>query len=200
MNKKELFEEIYSEVLSENVGYKKSIYKSNKLIQVLIKYPEFEKVSEADNGKELLVYDEMLRYLMNTIGMFIAVHKIKNKKDKKTVIKGLKDRFEKVEKKYRNTSEEYRIEREKYVNADKELMAVINGDDKKMYTASSDAESDRFLLEIDLMFEVMLKVGKFLHEIEKIKMKSFFENKKTPEESEVFLFLKKLFIFNFSIP
>lgn len=114
MNKKELFEEIYSEVLSENVGYKKSIYKSNKLIQVLIKYPEFEKVSEADNGKELLVYDEMLRYLMNTIGMFIAVHKIKNKKDKKTVIKGLKDRFEKVEKKYRNTSEEYRIEREKY--------------------------------------------------------------------------------------
>ncbi len=185
MNKKELFEEIYSEVLSENVGYKKSVYKSDKLIQVLTKYPEFKKVSATDNGKELLVYDEMLRYLMNTIGMFIAVHKIKNKKDKKTVIKGLKDRFEKVEKKYRNTSEEYQIEREKYVNADKKLMAVINDDDKKIYTALSDAESDRFLLEIDLMFEVMLKVGEFLHGIEKIKMKSFFENKKTPEESEV---------------
>ena len=117
--------------------------------------------------------------------MFIAVHKIKNKKDKKTVIKGLKDRFEKVEKKYRNTSEKYQTEREKYVNADKKLMAVIDDNDKKIYTALSDAESDRFLLEIDLMFEVMLKVGKFLHGIEKLKIKSFFQNEKTPEKSEV---------------
>ena len=185
MDKKELFEELYSEVLFDNRDYKRLAHEGNKLVGVLTKYPEFKKVSEADNGKELLVYDEMSRYLINTIDMFVAVYKIKDKKDRKSVIKGLKDRFEKVEKKYRNTSEEYQIEREKYVNADKELMAVINGDDKKMYTALSDAESDRFLLEIDLMFEVMLKVGKFLHEIEKIKMKSFFENKKTPEESEV---------------
>ena len=185
MDKKQLFEEIYCEVSLNNIQYVKLAKEGNNLASKLEKYPEFKKVSEADNGKELLVYDEMSRYLINTIDMFVAVYKIKDKKDRKSVIKGLKDRFEKVEKKYRNTSEEYRIEREKYVNADKELMAVINGDDKKMYTASSDAESDRFLLEIDLMFEVMLKVGKFLHEIEKIKMKSFFENKKTPEESEV---------------
>ena len=48
--------------------------------------------------------------------------------------------------------------------------------DKKIYIALSDAESDRFLLEIDLMFEVMLKVGKFLYGIEKLKIKSFFQN------------------------
>ena len=185
MDKKQLFEEIYCEVSLNNIQYVKLAKEGNNLASKLEKYPEFKKVSEADNGKELLVYDEMSRYLINTIDMFVAVYKIKDKKDRKSVIKGLKDRFEKVEKKYRNTSEEYQIEREKYVNADEKLMAVINDDDEKMYTALSDAESDRFLLEIDLMFEVMLKVGKFMHRIEKLKMKSFFGNKKTPEESEV---------------
>ncbi len=165
----EIFEETYSEALFDNVDYKRLVHEGNKLVGDLTKYPEFEKVSEADNRKELLVYNEMLRYLLNITDVFIATHKIKTKQDRNLVFKGLKRQFEGIEKKFRRTNKEYLLELDNYEKADEELMKVIKREDERPYCKLSDTESDRFLLEIEIMFRVMKIMSKFLLGINKIK-------------------------------
>ena len=169
MDMKELFEEIYFEVLFDNVDYKRLAHEGNELVGVLTKYPEFEKTFEADNGKELLVQNEMTRYLLNTADVFITAHKVRTKQDKNLIFKGLKKQFERVEKKFRKTNKEYLSELDIYENADKKFMEVIKEEDKKIYCKLSDTEGDRFLLEIEIMFRVMKIVSKFLLGINKLK-------------------------------
>lgn len=109
----EIFEEMYSEALDKNIHYKKLVHKANKLGNSLTKYPEFKQVYETDTMKELLVYKELFEYLMNTIEVFIAAHKIKTKQDKKLVFRGLKKQFRKLEEKIRKTNEKYLLESNK---------------------------------------------------------------------------------------
>ena len=50
-----------------------------------------------------------------------------------------------------------------------EFFEVATTEDKKNYIKLLDIEDERFLLEIDLMFEVMLIISKFLLGINKLK-------------------------------
>ena len=67
------------------------------------------------------------------------------------------------------TDKEHLLEMDNYVFANIEFLEVATTEDKKNYIKLLDIEDERFLLEIDLMFEVMLTVSKFLLGINKLK-------------------------------
>lgn len=170
MDKKEFFEDMYREVLVDNDEYKNLVIKGNMLDRELEKYSGYEEVTGTYSEKEFLVFQELSNFLNSTANIFIEVHKIKNKRFRAIIIKGLKKCFDKTEMRFRKKNKEYLTELDNYVNAYVKLTdSLTKEEDKKLCTELLDAEGDRHLLERDLLFDVMLTIGRFLKETDKLK-------------------------------
>ena len=166
---KELFEEFYCKALLGNIKYQKLVAEGNKLISSFEGNPKFKILYMSSSNNELLIYKEMLRHLTGTIDIFVANQKIKNKYERKLAIKSLKKQYNKIKIRFMKTDKEHLLEMDNYVFANIEFLEVATTEDKKNYIKLLDIEDERFLLEIDLMFEVMLTVSKFLLGINKLK-------------------------------
>ena len=130
-------------------------------------------INDLDTEIQGLVKDKLLDFFIGSSNIFKEIYRLEQE-NKDEILTALKNQSEVITEDFRRENEEYNSLKSEKIILLKEFEEKSNPKEKTASFELDDLQADREVFILELMFEVMLTIGEFLYNVERIK--------KTPEE------------------